>query len=1302
MATILLQAAGVAIGGALGPIGAAVGSAVGALAGYAIDTAIINGMQRIEGPRLSGARPFSAEEGVAIPRVYGVARMGGLVIWATRFEEARETSRQGMKGPRVTEYSYFANLAFALCEGEIAGVRRIWADGKELDQTLHEIRVHRGTEAQEPDPLIEARQGAGNAPAYRGTAYVVFERFPLAEYGNRIPQLQFEVLRPVGEFHRRVKGVALIPGATEYGLSPTLVTREIKPGETQALNRHVLCGATDFAAALDELQMLCPNLEHIALVASWFGDDLRAGECRIRPMVTDNTSTGFSAPWVVSGLARESALQVSYYDGGAAYGGTPSDRTIIDAIAAIRARGLKVTLYPFIMMDVPPENTLPDPHGGTAQAPYPWRGRISCFPGPRQPGSADKTAAARAQVEAFCGVAAAGDFAPSPEEGATTTIAFNGAAEEWSYRRFLLHFAHLAAAAGGVDTFLIGTELRGLTTLRDEANAFPFVEALCQLGDEVRGILGPATKLTYGADWSEYFGHQPPDGTGDAFFHLDPLWAHPEIAAIGIDNYMPLSDWRDADHGGGNADGFETPCDIDGMMAAIAGGEGFDWYYPDEAARAARERAPITDGSGKPWVYRYKDLVNWWSNPHFDRIGGVEVSTPTAWTPRSKPIWFTELGCPAVDKGPNQPNVFPDPKSSESASPYFSSGGRSDIAQRNFLEAHQRYWDPSLPGFEDARNPLAPGGFLMLDHTRTLLWAWDARPFPAFPLRSDEWRDGGNWHLGHWLNGRLESSSCSDLINRILADHGVEEADTRHAEGMVQGYVLQDPTTARAALEPITDLFGIMAVEEPDRIVFRLEGSGSGGAMPVEDIALTDDAALEIQRVPDHELPREAILTLRELFLEFQATSPRSRRLGAMGSRQQAVNFPGTVEFGQAQSLLDDWMKRVWTERERVTFSVSPADVGLEPGTVIRLPNAGLSSDFIVTGIEEGLLRTVSAKQIARGVPAPWRGAGFAAGTIVQPILAGKPDAHLLDLPMMAEEAAPETRLRVAAWQKPWRSQSVYASGDTSGFTARTVLTMAAIIGRLTAPLPTGGFEGRIDRRTEVFVALSSGELSSVSRLQLLNGANMAAVESAGGWEILQFEEAEEIAPDSWRLRKLLRGQFGTNDAANAGTAAGAVFVLLDQAVVAAGLAAAEVGLERNWRIGPSGYDITPANFVELTRTGGVRAQLPLSPVHLGAKPDGAGGLLISWVRRGRINADDWQQAEIPLGEALEEYEIRIAAAGGGVVRTATSPASQLIYTAADIAADFGAMPAAIKVTVRQRSAAIGWGIPATRRIAVI
>ncbi|MGN6764712.1 MAG: baseplate multidomain protein megatron, partial [Rhizobiaceae bacterium] len=133
MATLVLQAAGSFLGGAFGAVGSAIGSAIGATAGYLVDRALIDGTRHIEGPRLATARPFSAEDGASIPRIYGTARTGGTLIWATRFEEKRTTKRQGGKGgPKVTTYSYFANAAFALCEGEIAGVRRIWADGREI------------------------------------------------------------------------------------------------------------------------------------------------------------------------------------------------------------------------------------------------------------------------------------------------------------------------------------------------------------------------------------------------------------------------------------------------------------------------------------------------------------------------------------------------------------------------------------------------------------------------------------------------------------------------------------------------------------------------------------------------------------------------------------------------------------------------------------------------------------------------------------------------------------------------------------------------------------------------------------------------------------------------------------------------------------------------------------------------------------------------------------------------------------------------------------------------------------------
>lgn len=1294
MATIVLQAAGAFVGSVFGPVGSAIGSAIGAMAGYSLDRALINGTRRVEGPRLTGARPFTAEEGASLPRVYGAARLGGTMIWATHFEESRETKRQGAKGgPRVTEYSYFANAAFALCEGEIAGIRRVWADGRELDRTGMEMRVFPGSEDQLPDPLIEAKQGAGNAPAYRGTAYVVIDRFPLGDYGNRIPQLQFEVLRPVGELTKQIEAVALIPGATEYGLSPGLVTREMRKGETEAVNRHVMHAGSDLAASLDELQMLCPNLKHVALVATWFGDDLRAGHCRIRPGVTAAEVPGLSEEWRVSGLSREEAMVMSQSGGGAAYGGTPSDRSIMQAVAELKNRGLSVTLYPFVMMDVPAANGLPDPYGGVEQAAYPWRGRITCDPAPGRPGSADKTSAARSQVNVFCGQAQPGDF--SGEGG---TIGYSGPADDWGYRRFLLHFAHLAAAAGSVDAFLIGTELRGLTTLRDGAGAFPFVEQLCALAADVRQVLGSETAITYGADWREYFGHQPGDGSGDVLFHLDALWAHAAVDAVGIDNYMPLSDWRDADYAGGNPDGFAGPYDPLGLRGAIAGGEGFDWYYPDAAARAARQRQPITDGAyDKPWVYRPKDLVAWWSNPHHDRIGGVESATPTAWVPRSKPIWLTELGCPAVDKGPNQPNVFPDPKSAESAIPHFSNGGRSDLAQRRFLEAHIAHWSPDAPTFQAAANPVSPVyGGRMLDPERNYLWAWDARPFPPFPLRADRWADGGNWHSGHWLNGRLGTPTLGDLINAILADHRLPAAQVDGADDTVHGYVVDDPASARASLEPIVELFDLVVCEEPGGLVFR-RAANAQTAVQLTELAIEDGgAAVETTRVPDHDLPGEVVVGFRDPMAEYQAASTRVVWAGA-GPQQHRLSFPGMLEAGQGRQLAQAWLQRLWGSREDVSFAVAGPRGDVTPGSLVTLPASGSNAEFLITGIEDGLLRRVTARQIQRRARLPWRPA-LPAAVPAPSFVAGPPLVEFLDLPIWGSAAAHD-QLRVAVWQKPWRSQRVYASPEASGFAARSLVTKPAAMGELVEAL-VPGIEGRIDRAGTITVGLFDAELASVSSLRMLNGANAAAIRCANGaWEVLQFETAEEVAPDVWRLAGLLRGQLGTADAMLAGAPAGARFVVLDDAVAPAGLSAGEAGLALNWKVGPVGSDLGSRTIFSTAFAGGMRALIPLSPVHLKARRSGS-DLLLSWVRRGRIDADSWDRSEVPLAGDLDGYRLEIAAAGGPLLRQAEAAGPQWTYTASHIAADFGALPGEMDLTVRQIGAG-ALGLPATRRLTI-
>ncbi|CAN0603275.1 unnamed protein product, partial [Ectocarpus sp. 12 AP-2014] len=210
--------------------------------------------------------------------------------------------------------------------------------------------------------------------------------------------------------------------------------------------------------------------------------------------------------------------------------------------------------------------------------------------------------------------------------------------------------------------------------------------------------------------------------------------------------------------------------DLAYLKANIVGGEGYDWYYASPEAEALQIRTPITDGAhGEPWIYRYKDLHSWWSNPHHERIGGVRQASATAWQAGSKPIWFTEIGCAAIDKGTNQPNKFLDPKSSESEFPKYSSGGRDDLVQMQYLRALSEFWGDA------ANNPNGTYGAPMVKTDRMFVWAWDARPYPYFPGNSDVWSDGDNYARGHWLNGRVSSRALSSVIKAICAEAGVTD-----------------------------------------------------------------------------------------------------------------------------------------------------------------------------------------------------------------------------------------------------------------------------------------------------------------------------------------------------------------------------------------------------------------------------------------------------------------------------------------------------------------------------------------------
>ncbi len=197
MATLVLTAVGTAIGG---PIG----GALGAMLGQQVDQNILFKPQGREGPRLQELAVQTSSYGSQIPRLYGNMRVAGTVIWATDLKEISESSGGGKGRPSSTTYSYSACLAVALSSRNIASIGRIWADGKIFRgsagdfKTETGFRFYGGQEDQGVDGLIASAEAAGETPAYRGLAVAVFEDMDLADYGNRIPSLTFEVIADNG------------------------------------------------------------------------------------------------------------------------------------------------------------------------------------------------------------------------------------------------------------------------------------------------------------------------------------------------------------------------------------------------------------------------------------------------------------------------------------------------------------------------------------------------------------------------------------------------------------------------------------------------------------------------------------------------------------------------------------------------------------------------------------------------------------------------------------------------------------------------------------------------------------------------------------------------------------------------------------------------------------------------------------------------------------------------------------------------------------------------------------------------
>lgn len=207
MASIVLSSVGQSVGDMILPgVGGRALGFLGGKAGKYVDQEM--GLTNVanDGAQLDGFSVQDSKYGLSIPVIYGRARVAGNIIWASDLiESEHQESAYGKGGGVISSssknYSYSIHCAIALGEGEIGGIQTIWADSKVIYQNgawktgiVGSATIYNGAADQDVDPLLESWIGAGEVPAYRGMAYIVFESLQLSNFGNRLPNLSFEVL----------------------------------------------------------------------------------------------------------------------------------------------------------------------------------------------------------------------------------------------------------------------------------------------------------------------------------------------------------------------------------------------------------------------------------------------------------------------------------------------------------------------------------------------------------------------------------------------------------------------------------------------------------------------------------------------------------------------------------------------------------------------------------------------------------------------------------------------------------------------------------------------------------------------------------------------------------------------------------------------------------------------------------------------------------------------------------------------------------------------------------------------------
>lgn len=543
------------------------------------------------------------------------------------------------------------------------------------------------------------------------------------------------------------------------------------------------------------------------------------------------------------------------------------------------------------------------------------------------------------------------------------------------------------------------------------------------------------------------------------------------------------------------------------------------------------------------------------------------------------------------------------------------------------------------------------------------------------------------------------SSIVDDLSDRV----GVSQSDIDSSQLdsiSVRGYVIANPTTARAALEPLRAAFLFDHSDTGSLIEFVPLGQSVTRALTINDVGAHADgqsppAAVEIERIQESDLPKELAVTYMDVGANYELGHQRARKLATSSNQVITIELPIAFTHTETAQKAEILLHLAHIEREPYKVYAMPLHMDIDPANVVTV-NDGINTfrmRITEKTFEEGVVKLSGVRDEPNVLVSNAQGAAIIGRDAVI-FIAGVMQYELLNIPALRDaDMAAGFYIAAYSYADSWPGGVLFRTTDGSSFAEVVTVDTESTAGRVWTPAEDAS-PAVIDYWSSLDISLYSGALESVTLDEMrLSGVNVAAYGADGRWEIIQYQSAVLESSGHYTVTNLIRGLLGTEYAIDQHQV-GDLFIVLDSSSLERIVTnQADIGASFNYRGVTIGRSLFARTNIDKSHTHIGSGLLPYSPAHFTAETEADQDVVFTWVPRTRqIWRDFWTGIE----SDAELYDLEIYD-GTTLLRTYSDLTSATAtYTRAEQETDLGADTLdTITAKVYHKSATVGRGYEA-------